>query len=70
MKDLPAGTYALALVHDENDNLKIDTGLFGIPTEGFCFSKNAMGLFGPPSFKDAAVSHGAGGAAHTLVLKY
>ncbi|MDP3233366.1 MAG: DUF2141 domain-containing protein [Myxococcales bacterium] len=70
VKDLPAGTYALALIHDENDNLKIDTGLFGIPTEGFCFSKNAMGMFGPPTFKDAAVSHAVGSGVQKLVLRY
>lgn len=70
VKDLPVGTYALALVHDENDNLKIDTGLFGIPTEGFCFSKNAMGMFGPPTFKDAAVSHAVGSAVQKVALRY
>ena len=30
---LPAGTYAVACFHDENKNGKLDTGLFGIPTE-------------------------------------
>jgi len=70
VNDLPVGTYALALVHDENDNLKIDTGLFGIPVEGFCFSKNAMGMFGPPTFKDAALSHAVGSGAQKLVVKY
>lgn len=70
VKDLPVDTYALALVHDENDNLKIDTGLFGIPTEGFCFSKNAMGMFGPPTFKDAAVSHAVGSGVQKVALRY
>ena len=70
VKDLPVGTYALALVHDENDNLKIDTGLFGIPTEGFCFSKNAMGMFGPPTFKEAAVSHAVGSGIQKVALRY
>jgi uncharacterized protein (DUF2141 family) len=70
VKDLPAGTYALAFIHDENDNLKVDTGFLGIPVEGFCFSRNAMGLFGPPSFKDAAITHVAGGAVQKVTLKY
>lgn len=51
---VPQGTYALAVIHDENDNLKLDTGMFGIPKEGFCFSNNAMGTFGPPSFESAS----------------
>jgi len=70
LKDLPVGMYAIALIHDENDNLKIDTGFLGIPTEGFCFSRGATGLFGPPSFKDAAVSHPVGGGAQKLIVKY
>ena len=70
IKDLPVGTYAIALIHDENDNLKIDTGFLGIPIEGFCFSRGAMGVFGPPSFNDAAVSHPIGGGTQKLVVKY
>ena len=70
LDDLPIGTYAIALIHDENDNLKIDTGFFGIPTEGFCFSRGAMGLFGAPSFKDAAVAHLDGGGPQKLIVKY
>lgn len=70
LKDLPVGTYAIALIHDENDNSKIDTGIFGIPIEGFCFSNGAAGVFGPPSFKDASVSHPVGGGTQKLVVKY
>jgi uncharacterized protein (DUF2141 family) len=57
-KNIPAGKYAIAIIHDENDNLRLDTGLFGIPKEGFCFSNNAMGTFGPPSFESAAFTFG------------
>ncbi len=32
--DVAAGTYAVACFHDENGNGKLDTGMFGIPTEG------------------------------------
>ena len=70
LKDLPADTYAIALIHDENDNLKLDTGIFGIPLEGFCFSRGARGVFGPPSFKDAAVSHPGTGEKQKLDVRY
>ena len=53
-KDLPAGTYGASAVHDENVNEKMDTGVMGIPKEGFGFSNDAMGMFGPPDFKEAA----------------
>ncbi len=50
---LKKSTLAFAIIHDENDNQKLDTGVFGIPKEGFCFSRNAMGNFGPPDFAQA-----------------
>ncbi|MBN1524560.1 MAG: DUF2141 domain-containing protein [Spirochaetales bacterium] len=53
--DLPYGTYAVSVFHDENANYKLDTGLFGIPTEGLGASNDAKGSFGPPQFKDAKV---------------
>jgi uncharacterized protein (DUF2141 family) len=49
----PAGTYAVACFHDENDNGKLDTGIFGIPKEGTVVSNRAHGTLGPPSW-DAA----------------
>src|SRR4051812_17019013 len=53
---IPAGTYAVACFHDENKNGKLDTGLFGIPTEGTAASNNAKGFMGPPAFDDAKFS--------------
>lgn len=50
---IPAGTYAVACFHDENKNGKMDTGLFGIPTEGAVVSNHAKGFMGPPSFEKA-----------------
>lgn len=52
-EDLPAGDYAVAVFHDENDNRALDTGWFGIPTEGLGASNDAQGSFGPPDFEDA-----------------
>lgn len=50
---IPNGTYAISTFHDENSNGKMDTGMFGIPKEGYGFSNNARGMFGPAKFKDA-----------------
>src|ERR1700677_4997899 len=41
---IPAGTYAVACFHDENNNSKMDTGFFGIPTEGVVASNHAKGV--------------------------
>ncbi|WP_338235569.1 DUF2141 domain-containing protein [Persicobacter diffluens] len=50
---LPAGTYAFAFTHDENNNGKRDTNFIGMPKEGVGASNNAKGSFGPPKFEDA-----------------
>ena len=38
--DLPAGLYAVQVMHDENDNNKLDANFLGIPSEGYGFSNN------------------------------
>ncbi len=50
-KNLKPGKYAFRYFHDENGNGKLDTNTFGIPKEGYGFSNNAKGTFGPPSFE-------------------
>jgi uncharacterized protein (DUF2141 family) len=54
---LPAGNYAAAILHDENDDQKMNTNFFGLPKEGYGFSNNVMGSFGPPSFEKASFSY-------------
>jgi len=53
-KNLKPGKYAAAVLHDANDNLEMDFNIVGMPKEGYGFSNNAKGLFGPPSFSKAA----------------
>jgi uncharacterized protein (DUF2141 family) len=51
--DLPFGSYAAKIYHDENSNGELDTSFVGFPKEAFGFSNDAMGRFGPPSFEQA-----------------
>jgi uncharacterized protein (DUF2141 family) len=51
---LKPGIYAVAVLHDENANDKMDFNLVGMPLEGFGFSNDAAVWFGPPSFSAAA----------------
>ncbi len=46
-----AGSYAVSMFQDVNDNNKLDMGSFG-PSEPWAFSNNAKGQYGPPAFKD------------------
>ncbi len=50
--EVPAGKYAVSYIHDENNNNELDTGMMGIPKEGYGFSNDARGFMGPPSFED------------------
>lgn len=46
---LSAGDYAVAAIHDENSNRKLDRNLIGVPKEGFGFANNPhVGLSAPP----------------------
>jgi len=44
--DLPAGRYAIALIHDENENGELDTNEYGMPSEGFGFSNSMIYMGG------------------------
>ena len=68
VRGLAAGTYAVAVYHDENGNGAFDQGIFGIPLEDYGFSNDASGFFGPPSFADAAFRIGAAGGRITIRL--
>ena len=63
-----AGTYAIAVVHDENGNNKMDKAIF-LPKEGFGFSRNPTITFGPPSFKSASFAV-AGDVRQAIRMKY
>ncbi len=68
-ENIPAGQYALSAYHDANTNGELDKNLIGIPKEGFGFSNDAMGTFGPPDFKKASFVW-KGGHVVSLALKY
>jgi len=48
---LPAGTYSVAVLHDENGNQKLDRNIFGFPKEGFGFSNNVKAALSAPAWQ-------------------
>jgi uncharacterized protein (DUF2141 family) len=66
---VPPGTYAVAVVHDENGNGRMDKRLF-MPREGYGFSRDAAVRMGPPSFRAAAFAVGAGAVHHRMKMRY
>lgn len=57
---LAPGTYAISAFHDEDADGELNTGLFGIPTEGWGTSRNAHGTMGPPDWADARFAYRGG----------
>lgn len=69
-EDIAPGTYALAVVHDENMNGKLDTKWLGIPTEGYGFSNDAKALLSAPTFSAASFSYDGQNLDMTIGLHY
>jgi uncharacterized protein (DUF2141 family) len=51
-ENIPAGTYAISLFHDVNNNNKLDLNFVGIPKEGYGASQNKLPFASAPSFKE------------------
>jgi uncharacterized protein (DUF2141 family) len=63
------GTYAIALLHDENGNGKADKALM-IPKEGFGFSRDAKVRMGPPTFSAASFTVAEDPVRQQIKMRY
>ena len=68
--DVPPGTYAVALFHAEQGQTEMRTGMFGMPLDGYGFSRNAKIGMGPPAFSDAAYSYPGGTTTWPVAITY
>jgi uncharacterized protein (DUF2141 family) len=68
--DVPPGTYALAVIHDENMNGNLDTNWMGVPQEGYGFSNKAEAGLSAPSFEAAEFSYQGQDLSMTISLDY
>ena len=69
-EDIPPGTYAMAVIHDENMNGKLDTNWAGVPTEGYGFSNDVRGVLSAPSFAAASFKYDGRNVELTMSLQY
>lgn len=67
---IPYGYYAIAVLHDENMNGRMDKGIFGIPKEGYGFSNNVTGFMRAPSFEKAGFMCDRDSVVLTIRMKY
>src|SRR5262249_41067138 len=49
------GTYAVAVVHDENNNGQVDTNFLGVPTEGYGVSNNRTYALSLPKWDESKI---------------
>lgn len=68
--DVPPGTYALAVIHDENRDGELATNWLGVPTEGYGFSNDAKNMMSAPSFEDASFDYDGQSLDMTITLNY
>ncbi len=47
---MPAGEYAVSVVHDTNENRKVDRGFFGFPKKGVDFSNDQKVVMSAPRY--------------------
>mgnify|MGYP001220152508 CR=1 FL=1 len=66
--DLPAGEYAAKTFHDVDGDGSMDKNPFGLPTEPYAFTNNAVGNMGPASWDRAKVAVN-GAVAQTIRLR-
>ena len=69
LDDVPHGTYAVALYHDQNDNDELDTNFLGRPQESYGFSNDARGTMGRPDFEEAAFTLSSDSLSLTITAK-
>lgn len=68
LTDLPAGEYAVSVMHDENGNGELDANFMGMPTEGYGFSNNPN-VLRKPTYDEARFQLAAEGGTITIRLR-
>jgi uncharacterized protein (DUF2141 family) len=66
---LPEGSYAIALIHDEDSDSKFKINI-GVSKEGFGFSNNPPIRFGPPSIEKCFVQMNTEDTEVPVLMKY
>jgi len=70
-EQVPPGTYAVMVHHDENDNGKMDRNFIGMPVEGYGASNNRTHALSAPTWDESKFVIEAGKArALSIALRY
>ena len=69
-ENVPYGTYAISVLHDENGNGKMDKNFFGLPTEGCGISTNPKIGMGGPKYNDSVFTLNSKKLEMTIGMRY
>jgi len=69
-ENIPYGTYAISVLHDENGNGKMDKNFFGLPTEGCGISTNPKIGMGGPKFNNSVFTLNSKQLEMTIDVRY
>jgi uncharacterized protein (DUF2141 family) len=67
---LPPGRYSASVLHDENSNDKMDTGMMGIPREGYGVTNNPKPKTRQAKFEEGTFDLPPEGKEMTISLQY
>lgn len=69
--DVPPGEYAISALHDADDDENMDKNALGLPTEGYCASRDAQAdSLGAPNWNDAAFTFKGGRLTLSAHMRY
>jgi uncharacterized protein (DUF2141 family) len=67
---LPPGEYAVAVLHDENDDGKMNFNWLKVPKEGFGMTKFTKLKMSAPSFDEAKFEYSGGDQTVAVIIHY
>ena len=68
--NIPEGTYGISVLDDENDNVKMDYNMVGIPKEGFALSNYYHGGFSKPKLSQFLITVNKGNVTINFKMRY
>lgn len=68
--NIPEGTYGISVLDDENDNVKMDYNMIGIPKEGFALSNYYHGGFSKPKLSQFLITVAKGNVTINFKMRY
>ena len=68
--EVPYGSYAVSLLHDENKDGELNTNIVGIPKEGIGFSNDPRIMKGTPSFEKTRFDFNEDNRLVEIAVKY